>query len=147
MHHCVVWIFQEIRELQELQRTLYTFLHVMATHNLSSIFLAPNSRGYLDAIMQLLLLTSCSHKDAVVRKVIIVHYLLFVNCWSAGKFNYCIQYTSWILIAAWWICVHFQMCVQIFVNLVKDWCTKNNNGEDKVFPPFQETVPANRSKC
>ncbi|KAJ6844968.1 exportin-T [Iris pallida] len=89
---------EEIRELQELQRTLYTFLHVMTTHDLSSVFLAQNSRGYLDATMQLLLIASCSHKDVVVRK----------------------------------------MCVQIFVKLMKDWCTKYNGG-DKV-PGFRTFI-------
>ncbi|KAK9066158.1 hypothetical protein SSX86_013479 [Deinandra increscens subsp. villosa] len=61
---------EEIRELQELQRTFYTFLH-------------------------LLLFTSCNHKDVVVRKA----------------------------------------CVQIFVRLIKDWCTR----PEKV-PGFQTFV-------
>ncbi|KAK3006945.1 hypothetical protein RJ639_016900, partial [Escallonia herrerae] len=60
---------EEIRELQELQRTLYTFLHVITTHDLSSVFLSPKSRGYLDPMMQLLLFTSCNHKDILIRKV------------------------------------------------------------------------------
>ncbi|XP_058108611.1 exportin-T isoform X2 [Magnolia sinica] len=89
---------EEIRELQELQRTLYTFLHVMTTHNLSSVFLAPNSRGYLDPIMQLLFHTSCSHRDILVRKA----------------------------------------CVQIFIRLIKDWCTQSN-GEERV-PGFQTFI-------
>ncbi|RWV93879.1 hypothetical protein GW17_00043629 [Ensete ventricosum] len=63
------WLLQEVRELQELQRTLYTFLHVMANHDLSSVLIAPNCMGYLDAMMQLLLLTACSHKDILLRKV------------------------------------------------------------------------------
>lgn len=84
---------EEMRELQELQRTLYTFLHAMATHDLSTVLLAPSCRQYLEAIMQLLLFTSCKHKDILVRKA----------------------------------------CVQIFVNLVKDWCT---NSEDKL-PGFR----------
>jgi len=80
---------EEMRELQELQRTLYTFLHAMATHDLSTILLTPSCVQYLDTIMQLLLFTSCKHKDILLRKA----------------------------------------CVQIFVNLVKDWCT---NSEDKI---------------
>ncbi|KAL6972632.1 hypothetical protein U1Q18_026807 [Sarracenia purpurea var. burkii] len=60
---------EEIRELQELQRTLYTFLHVITTHDLSSVFLSPRSRGYLDPMMQLLLYAACNHKDLLVRKV------------------------------------------------------------------------------
>ncbi|KAK1434241.1 hypothetical protein QVD17_11160 [Tagetes erecta] len=86
---------EEIRELQELQRTFYTFLHVMATHDLSSVFLSPTSQVYLDPMMQLLLFTSCNHKDLVVRKA----------------------------------------CVQIFIRLIKDWCTR----PEKV-PGFQTFV-------
>ncbi|CAD6217137.1 unnamed protein product [Miscanthus lutarioriparius] len=84
---------EEMRELQELQRTLYTFLHAMATHDLSTVLLTPSSRQYLETIMQLLLFTSCKHKDILLRKA----------------------------------------CVQIFVNLVKDWCS---NSEDKL-PGFR----------
>ncbi|KAK3125675.1 hypothetical protein QOZ80_7BG0608280 [Eleusine coracana subsp. coracana] len=84
---------EEMRELQELQRTLYTFLHAMAFHDLSSILLAPSCRQYLETIMQVLLFTSCSHKDIQLRKA----------------------------------------CVQIFVRLVKDWCS---NSEDKL-PGFR----------
>ncbi|URE47362.1 nucleobase-containing compound transmembrane transporter [Musa troglodytarum] len=89
---------EEVRELQELQRILYTFLHLMANHNLSSVFLAPNCRGYLDALMQLLLLAACSHKDVLLRK----------------------------------------LCVQIFMKLIKDWCT-NCNVDDKV-PGFRSFI-------
>ncbi|GJS35095.1 exportin-T [Tanacetum coccineum] len=89
---------EEIRELQELQRTFYTFLHVVATHDLSNVFLSLKSRAYLDPMMQLLLFTSCNHKDLVVRKA----------------------------------------CVQIFIRLIKDWCT-SPYGEEKV-PGFQSFV-------
>ncbi|KAL6335409.1 hypothetical protein AAG906_029652 [Vitis piasezkii] len=89
---------EEIRELQELQRTLYTFLHVIATHDLSSVFLSPRSRGYLDPMMQLLLRTACGHKDTLVRKA----------------------------------------CVQIFIRLIKDWCTRSY-GEEMV-PGFQSFI-------
>lgn len=60
---------QEMRELQELQKTLYTFLCAMSTHDLSTVFLAPSCRHYLENIMQLLLITSCSHKEMTFRKV------------------------------------------------------------------------------
>lgn len=65
----IIMFVQEIRELQELQKTLFTFLHVMATHDLSSIFLAPKCQNYFDQIMRLLLYNSCNHKDILVRKV------------------------------------------------------------------------------
>lgn len=89
---------EEIRELQELQRTLYTFLHVIATHDLSSVFISLKSRAYLDSMMQLLLYTSCNHADILVRKA----------------------------------------CVQIFIRLIKDWCT-GSYGEDKV-PGFRNFI-------
>ncbi|XP_011625319.1 exportin-T isoform X2 [Amborella trichopoda] len=89
---------EELRELQELQRTLYTFLHVMTTHDLSSVFLTPKSREYLDEIMRLLLYTACTHKDILVRKA----------------------------------------CVQIFVKLIRDWCTLSNE-EEKV-PGFRSFI-------
>ncbi|KAL2534185.1 Exportin-T [Abeliophyllum distichum] len=89
---------EEIRELQELQRTFYTFLHVIATHDLSLVFLLPKSRDYFEPMMQLLLYTSCKHKDILVRKV----------------------------------------CVQIFIKLIKDWCT-GPYGEEKV-PGFQRFI-------
>jgi len=68
----IVSLLQEMRELQELQRTLYTFLHAMATHDLSTILLTPSCVQYLDTIMQLLLFTSCKHKDILLRKVRII---------------------------------------------------------------------------
>ncbi|CAH9088624.1 unnamed protein product [Cuscuta europaea] len=89
---------EEIRELQELQRTLYTFLHVIATHDLSSVFLSAKSRPYLDTMIQMLLHSCCNHKDIVIRKT----------------------------------------CVQIFIRLIKDWCT-SQYGEEKV-PGFKSFV-------
>ncbi|KAL3824500.1 hypothetical protein ACJIZ3_020529 [Penstemon smallii] len=87
---------EEIRELQELQRTFFTFLHAIATHDLSFVFLSPKGRGYLDSMMQLLLYTCCNHKEITVRKA----------------------------------------CVQIFIRLIKDWCTS---------PYGKEEVPGFRS--
>ncbi|PON35693.1 Coatomer beta subunit [Parasponia andersonii] len=74
---------EEIRELQELQRILYTFLHVIATHDLSSIFLSPKSRGYLHPIMQLLLFTACKHKDILVRKACVQILIRLIKDWCA----------------------------------------------------------------
>ncbi|KMT04827.1 hypothetical protein BVRB_7g169980 [Beta vulgaris subsp. vulgaris] len=97
---------EEIRELQELQRTFYTFLNVIATHDLSSVFLSSKGRVYLDPIMQLLLYSSCNHKDITVRKA----------------------------------------CVQVFIRLIKDWCT-SPYGEEKV-PGFQTFIIQNfASNC
>ncbi|XP_031092044.1 exportin-T-like [Ipomoea triloba] len=89
---------EEIRELQELQRMFYTFLHVIATHDLSSVFLSAKSRVYLDTMMQMLLFSCCNHKDITIRKA----------------------------------------CVQIFIRLIKDWCTRPY-GEEKV-PGFQSFI-------
>ncbi|XP_048129903.1 exportin-T [Rhodamnia argentea] len=86
---------EEIREIQELQQTLYTFLYDIVTHDLSSVFLSPKSRHYLDQVMHLLLYTACNHKDILMRKA----------------------------------------CVQIFIRLIKDWCSRPH--EEKV-PGFQK---------
>ncbi|KAF2323627.1 hypothetical protein GH714_036372 [Hevea brasiliensis] len=72
---------EEIRELQELQKTLYTFLHVITTHGLSSIFLSPKSRVYLDSLMQLLLYAACSHKDILVRKACVQIFIRLIKDW------------------------------------------------------------------
>ncbi|CAI9114420.1 OLC1v1015139C1 [Oldenlandia corymbosa var. corymbosa] len=74
---------EEMRELQELQRTFYTFLHVIATHDLSSVFLSAKSRAYLEPMMQLLLSTSCSHKDILVRKACVQIFIRLIKDWSA----------------------------------------------------------------
>ncbi|KAK4591374.1 hypothetical protein RGQ29_021543 [Quercus rubra] len=78
---------EEIRELQELQRTLYTFLHVITTHKLSSVFLSPKSRPYLDPIMQLLLSSSCNHKDILVRKGCIQIFITLIKDWCASPYS------------------------------------------------------------
>ncbi|KAH7565587.1 hypothetical protein ACOSP7_019978 [Xanthoceras sorbifolium] len=74
---------EEMREVLELQRTLYTFLHVIATHDLSSVFISPKSRGYLQQIMQLLLYTSCNHKDYLVRKACVQIFIRLIKDWCA----------------------------------------------------------------
>ncbi|KAL2933314.1 Exportin-T [Bienertia sinuspersici] len=75
---------EEVRELQELQRTLYTFLNAIATHDLSSVFLSPKSRAYLDPIMQLLLYSSCNHKEISVRKACVQVFIRLINDWCTG---------------------------------------------------------------
>ena len=55
--------------MQELQKTFFVFLNVIATHELSSVFLSPKSTPHLDLMMQLLLYNCCNHKDIIVRKV------------------------------------------------------------------------------
>ncbi|KAK9101542.1 hypothetical protein Scep_024972 [Stephania cephalantha] len=74
---------EEIRELQELQKTFYTFLHVVTTHDLSSVFLSLKSRVYLDPLIQLLLHTSCSHKDILVRKACVQIFIRLIKDWCA----------------------------------------------------------------
>ncbi|XP_021638920.2 exportin-T isoform X2 [Hevea brasiliensis] len=78
---------EEIRELQELQKTLYTFLHVITTHDLSSVFLSPKSRGYLDSLMQLLLYTACNHKDILVRKACVQIFIRLIKDWCAKPYG------------------------------------------------------------
>ncbi|KAA0059396.1 exportin-T [Cucumis melo var. makuwa] len=72
---------EEIRELQELQRIVYTFLHVITTHDLSSVFLSPKSRSFLEPMMQLLLNTSCNHKDILVRKACVQIFIKLIKDW------------------------------------------------------------------
>ncbi|KAI4355426.1 hypothetical protein L6164_004202 [Bauhinia variegata] len=76
-------VTEEIRELQELQRTFHTFLHVITTHDLSSVFLSPKSRPYLDPVMQLLLYSSCNHKDILVRKACVQIFTRLIKDWCA----------------------------------------------------------------
>lgn len=78
---------EEIRELQELQKALYTFLHVIATHNLSSVFLSPKSRAYLESMMQLLLYTSCNHRDILVRKACVQIFITLIKDWCARPYG------------------------------------------------------------
>lgn len=76
---------EEIRELQELQKTLYIFLHVMATHHLSSVFIAPKSRGYVEHMMQQLSYTSCNHKDIMIRKACVQTITRLVKDWCSAS--------------------------------------------------------------
>lgn len=78
---------EEIRELQDLQRTLYTFLHAMVTHDLSSVLIAPNSRGYFDATIQLLLMNSCSHKDINLRKMCVQIFIKLIKDWGTKNIS------------------------------------------------------------
>ncbi|XP_010471283.1 PREDICTED: exportin-T [Camelina sativa] len=78
---------EEIRERIELQRTLYTFLHVIATHDLSSVFLTPKSGAYLDRMMQLLLTSSCNHKDITVRKACVQIFIKLIKDWCAKPYS------------------------------------------------------------
>ncbi|XP_048233842.1 exportin-T isoform X3 [Ricinus communis] len=78
---------EEIRELQELQKTMYTFLHVIATHDLSSVFLSPKSRGYLDSLMQMLLHTACNHKDILVRKACVQIFIRLIKDWCVKPYG------------------------------------------------------------
>ncbi|KAF3323439.1 exportin-T-like protein [Carex littledalei] len=75
---------EELRELQELQKLLYTFLHVMASNDLSYVFIAPNCRQHLDAVMQLLLYTSCSHKDMQLRKACVQIFIKLIKDWCGN---------------------------------------------------------------
>jgi exportin-T len=95
-------MLQEMRELQELQRTLYTFLHGMVTHDLSMILLAPTCTQYLETIMQLLLYTSCSHKDILLRKVripvILMNIFLPIMFFSSLRGNYALNFQGSLIL-------------------------------------------------
>ncbi|GLU14243.1 hypothetical protein SLE2022_308250 [Rubroshorea leprosula] len=77
---------EEFRELQELQKTLYTFLHVITTHDLSSVFLSPKSRDYLNPMMHMLLHASCHHKDILVRKAGVQIFTRLIKDWCTGPY-------------------------------------------------------------
>ncbi|XP_073139447.1 exportin-T isoform X2 [Henckelia pumila] len=78
---------EEIRELQDLQRTFFTFLHVIAMHDLSSVFLSPKSSGYLDLMMQLLLYTCCNHKDILIKKACVQIIVRLIKDWCTGSYD------------------------------------------------------------
>ncbi|KAG6475232.1 hypothetical protein ZIOFF_064450 [Zingiber officinale] len=118
-----------MRELQDLQRTLYTFLHVMANHNLSLVFIAPSCWRFLDVIMQLLLITACSHKDILLRKA-----ALEASRDASGG----VGGVPRSPIVRRIVVTLTHMCVQIFVKLIKDWCT-SCNGDDMV-PGFRSFI-------
>ncbi|WJX85791.1 hypothetical protein P8452_68194 [Trifolium repens] len=80
-------VTEEIRELQELQRTLYTFLHVIATHDLSTVFIAPKCKAYLDPVMQLLFYSSCNHKDVLLRKACVQIFIRLIKDWCAQPYE------------------------------------------------------------
>ncbi|XP_057842753.2 exportin-T isoform X2 [Cryptomeria japonica] len=92
---------EEIRELQELQRTFFTFLHAVTSNDLSAVFLVPKNSEYLNVIIRLLISAACGHKDILVRK----------------------------------------SCVQVFIKLIKNWCTQSNE-EEKV-PGFRNFIIQN----
>ncbi|KAJ4815479.1 Exportin-T [Rhynchospora pubera] len=76
---------EELRELQELQKLLYSFLHVMASNDLSYVFLAPNCRQHLDAVMQLLLFTSSRHNDMQLRKACVQIFVRLIKDWCGNS--------------------------------------------------------------
>ncbi|XP_058753409.1 exportin-T [Vicia villosa] len=80
-------VTEEIRELQELQRTLYTFLHVIATHDLSTVFISPKCKAYLDPVMQLLFYSSCNHKDVLIRKACVQIFIRLTKDWCAQPYE------------------------------------------------------------
>lgn len=78
---------EEIRELQELQKTFFIFLNVIATHELSSVFLSRESSSYLDLMMQLLLYNCCHHKDILIRKACVQVFIRLIKDWCAGPYG------------------------------------------------------------
>lgn len=105
----------------------YTFLHVIATHDLSSVFLSPQSQVYLDPMVQMLLNACCNHNDIFVRKVVVVYICVCFTIsyfWGSAFLLYIINSVQLFSISA------VQACVQIFIRLIKDWCMPY--GEEKV---------------
>lgn len=77
---------EEFRELQELQKTLYTFLHVITTHDLSSVYLSNKSKVYLPPMLQLLLRTACHHKDILLRKACVQIFARLIKDWCTKSY-------------------------------------------------------------
>lgn len=63
------FLFQEVRELLDLQRNYFLLIHAMTTQELSPVMLSQKSSPLLQNIIGLLLDASCNHKDVLVRKV------------------------------------------------------------------------------
>ncbi|KAL1551758.1 exportin-T-like isoform X2 [Salvia divinorum] len=78
---------EEIRELQELQKTFFIFLNVIATHELSSVFLSPKSTPHLELMMHLLLHNSCNHKDINIRKACVQVFIRLIKDWCSGPYG------------------------------------------------------------
>ncbi|CAM8993560.1 unnamed protein product [Rhodiola kirilowii] len=78
---------EEIRELLNLQKTFYQFLHLTATNDLSFALLSPKSRAYLDQIMQYLLASSCHHKDISVRKSCVQIFVRLIKDWCVTPYG------------------------------------------------------------
>ncbi|XP_047961754.1 exportin-T-like [Salvia hispanica] len=78
---------EEIRELQELQKTFFIFLNVIATHELSSVFLSPKSTPHLELMMHLLLHNSCNHKDINIRKACVQVFIRLIKDWCSVPYG------------------------------------------------------------
>ncbi|XP_051115538.1 exportin-T isoform X2 [Andrographis paniculata] len=78
---------EEIRELRELQKMFFTFLHVIATHDLSSIFILPKAYPYLEMMISLLSYTCCNHKDIVVRKACVQIIVRLIKDWCGDPYR------------------------------------------------------------
>ncbi|BAF22169.1 exportin-T [Oryza sativa Japonica Group] len=76
---------EEMRELQELEKRFYAFLLHIATHDLSTVLLTPSCRHYLENIMQLLLITSCSHKEISHRKTCVQTFVNLIKDWCSSS--------------------------------------------------------------
>uniref|UniRef100_A0A7N0RGF2 Exportin-T n=1 Tax=Kalanchoe fedtschenkoi TaxID=63787 RepID=A0A7N0RGF2_KALFE len=78
---------EEVRELLNLQKTFYVFLHLTATNDLSSVLLSPKSMVYLDQIMQFLLSSVRHHKDISVRKSCVQILVVLIKEWCSAPYG------------------------------------------------------------
>ncbi|KAG6542252.1 hypothetical protein Mapa_016380 [Marchantia paleacea] len=76
---------EEVRELQELHRCFFTFLHVVTSNDLSLVLITPQSRHWLQDISQLILEAACHHKDVLVRKICVQIFTKLISDWCAGS--------------------------------------------------------------
>lgn len=78
---------EEFRELQELQRIFFTFLHAVTTNELSLVLLEPEAVKWLPLIIRLLFDACCHHKDVLVRKVCVQVFTRLIADWCGPTAN------------------------------------------------------------
>ncbi|KAL2651855.1 hypothetical protein R1flu_019983 [Riccia fluitans] len=76
---------EEVRELQELHRCFFTFLHAIISNDLSSVLITPENSQWLPDISQLILDASCQHKDVLVRKICVQIFTRLIADWCGGS--------------------------------------------------------------
>ncbi|KAL3700068.1 hypothetical protein R1sor_018090 [Riccia sorocarpa] len=72
---------EEVRELQELHRCFFTFLHAITSNDLSAVLITPQASQWLPDVSQLILEAACHHKDVLVRKICVQIFTRLIADW------------------------------------------------------------------